>query len=547
VRQKIARGEKFLEEFVRKNLIDNPHRCTTTFEPVAGLSKEMEDQERKELDTRLQKLSRRDRTELVADTWERIRLKDSKDSPEALTCIPILGISDLDPRNRPVLREERTIGGISCVFHPISSRGIAYLDLCFDFSSLPPELLPAYGVLQGAWSELGSTRRSYDELENVIGTNTGGVKARHLVLPVLGSPSVRTLLSLHGSALVTKLGALREVLSEVLLEVNLSNRARLSDIAGVWKAGAEKSIAGRGHELVAATLRAHYSRSEQVDQLISGGPKRLHRLRQLVTDIDSNWEKVEDQLRKVHRSIVNRNALQLHVACDSGDFDRVAHEIEKLLGVLPTANVGKSSWPLGSPERMVGLAAPCPINYCGMGCDLFSTGYQFHGSARVATALLNNKFLWQEVREKGGAYGVRFGFNNVTGEGLFWSYRDPHIGETLQRFAGSARWLSGTDFSDEDVRKAIISVIAELDTPVHASAEAGSSFSRYLMGVSDEYRQRSRTELLSTTRNDVRAFAAALQQALSKDPTVAVFGDEARLRQSVADGLPYQLKIERVV
>ncbi|MEI3230390.1 MAG: hypothetical protein V8S24_03515 [Gordonibacter pamelaeae] len=65
------------------------------------------------------------------------------------------------------------------------------------------------------------------------------------------------------------------------------------------------------------------------------------------------------------------------------------------------------------------------------------SGAPYTGAWQVAARALSYDFLWNEVRVKGGAYGAGFGATR-TGDLRFYSYRDPHLDETLARFAASA-------------------------------------------------------------------------------------------------------------
>lgn len=66
---------------------------------------------------------------------------------------------------------------------------------------------------------------------------------------------------------------------------------------------------------------------------------------------------------------------------------------------------------------------------------------------RVLAALLSAKFLHQEIREKGGAYGG----GAVAGGGNFtyYSYRDPKNLETFSVYRHAAEWASRANFTPQ--------------------------------------------------------------------------------------------------
>merc|ERR1711869_37598 len=58
---------------------------------------------------------------------------------------------------------------------------------------------------------------------------------------------------------------------------------------------------------------------------------------------------------------------------------------------------------------------------------------------------------------------------------------------------------------------AIISTIGEIDSYQLPDAKGYTAFQRHVIGISDEQRQKSRDEILSTTQEDFRRFAEFLE------------------------------------
>ena len=50
------------------------------------------------------------------------------------------------------------------IFHEIETNGIGYLDLLFDMSGVPEELLPYVGILQATLGVIDTTHYEYGEL-----------------------------------------------------------------------------------------------------------------------------------------------------------------------------------------------------------------------------------------------------------------------------------------------------------------------------------------------------------------------------------------------
>ena len=115
-------------------------------------------------------------------------------------------------------------------------------------------------------------------------------------------------------------------------------------------------------------------------------------------------------------------------------------------------------------RRQEGFSTPAEIQYVALGGSFAKVPYNF-GALRVARHLLNYDYLWNEVRVKGGAYGVACQFNRE-GEGYFTSYRDPNLSATINVYKKAADFLAGYDAQEREVTKTIIGTISGMDTPL---------------------------------------------------------------------------------
>ncbi len=77
----------------------------------------------------------------------------------------------------------------------------------------------------------------------------------------------------------------------------------------------------------------------------------------------------------------------------------------------------------------------------------------------MLAALLSAKYLHQEIREKGGAYGG--GAVAQGGTFTYYSYRDPKNLETFSVYRGAAEWASRAAFTSQ----VMTILISFLDVP----------------------------------------------------------------------------------
>ena len=148
----------------------------------------------------------------------------------------------------------------------------------------------------------------------------------------------------------------------------------------------------------------------------------------------------------------------------------------------------------------------------------------------MATRAITYDYLWNEVRVKGGAYGTGFRRGNA-GEHSFWSFRDPAVDATLERYDGCADWLAGWDGNEDELAGYIVSTVAAHDAPAKPRALARRQDIARFNEKEPGWRDKVRAEELAVTADDIRALAAALGD---KEPAagVCVFGGADALEAS---------------
>jgi Zn-dependent M16 (insulinase) family peptidase len=143
-------------------------------------------------------------------------------------------------------------------------------------------------------------------------------------------------------------------------------------------------------------------------------------------------------------------------------------------------------------------------------------------------------YLWEKIRVQGGAYGAYVIFDDRSGILSFVSYRDPNVAATVQNFDQAGAYLKSLDSSrltENELTKAIIAAIGDLDAYQLPDAKGYTSMMRYLTNRTDELRQKIRDEVLSTNGEDFIAFGEALEK-VAQSNAVAVLGSQNALESA---------------
>jgi Zn-dependent M16 (insulinase) family peptidase len=339
---------------------------------------------------------------------------------------------------------------------------------------------------------------------------------------------------MRGKATVPQTSELLSILKDVLLTVNFDNKERLKQIVMEEKAGVESGLVPGGHIYVNQRLRAQFGESGWAKDQMSG-IGYLFALRDLAKAIDKKWDTVLQKLEAMRDALINRKALLVNVTLDAANWNTFKPQLDSFLSALPSKDVTLSSFNIQPAPMKEGLTIPAQVNYVGKGANLYDLGYEYDGSSDVVVGYLRMAYLWEKIRVQGGAYGAFAVFDDASGVFTFLSYRDPNVAGTIDNYNKAAAFLKGLDasrLSDNELTKAIIGAIGDLDAYQLPDAKGYTSMMRYLTQRTDEMRQKTRNEVLSTNGEDFIAFVDVLEK-LAQSEAVAVIGSQSALVAAV--------------
>jgi hypothetical protein len=306
------------------------------------------------------------------------------------------------------------------------------------------------------------------------------------------------------------------------------------------KSRLESGVQGAGHQFSSNRIKSRYSPTGWLAEKISG-ITYLDTVKKFLTEAEEDWPSMLSRLQRIKDAILNektcRNGMVLNLTGDKAVLNTIQPSVESFLKELPGDHSGESlidfykedhPWVAGLRDEMAApedeaFVVPTQVSYVGKGGLLYKPGEKVSGSAAVVSRYLSRKYLWDYVRVIGGAYGGFCQFNPYDGFLSFLSYRDPNLGKTIDVYDNTSDVLSkqaiDLESNKEELEKAIIGAIGDMDGPKSNDQKGWISLTRWLKGESAETRQRLRDEVLNTTAEDFKDFAERLK---GFDASVAV-------------------------
>ncbi|MEW6400702.1 MAG: insulinase family protein [Chloroflexota bacterium] len=538
IKARLTNDPRYFEKLIQTHLLDNVHRTTLRLKPDPELGRRLDEEEKARLAKLRELFSSEDMVRLAEDTRKLKEMQETPNSPEAVATLPVLKLDDLEKKSNTIPIEEMDLQETRTLYHDLFTNGIVYFDIGFDLHTLPKDLIPYMEIFGRALFEMGTETEDYIKLSQRIGKSTGGIYADSVSVPALGAAlsdrSKRSRenvakLFIRGKASAAQSAEMLNIIRDVLLTTKFDNRDRLKQMVLEEKAGLESGLVPGGHGFVNRRLRAQFDESGWANDQMKG-IGYLFALRELANDIDKNWKSVLKKLETIRDLLINRKTAIVNVTVDEENWRIFRPQLESFLAALPSKDVQLSTFDIQPSTEKEGLTIPAQVNYVGKGANLYKLGYEYDGSAEVILGYLRTSYLWERIRVLGGAYGAFVQFDDRSGVLTFLSYRDPNLAGTIENYDKAAHFLKGLDstrLSDNELTKAIIGAIGDLDAYQLPDAKGYTSMMRYLTGRTDEMRQKIRDEVLSTNGEDFIAFGEVLEKVAQSDAVTVMASQNA--------------------
>jgi Zn-dependent M16 (insulinase) family peptidase len=530
VKSELNDDPSLFETLIQQYLLDNPHRVCLQLIPDPEFLRERERAEKQQLTKARERMDEEQLNKLIAETQELHALQLAPDTPQDLARLPVLKRGDLEPETPTIPIElVRQEDGSIC-YHDLPTLGITYLDIGFDLHGLESEHLPYVPLLGRAMIEMGTESEDTIQIAQRIGMETGGVTSKVFISGTRDADVTQAYLFLRGKSMTHKTGELLAILQDLLLQPNLDQKDRFLQLALEEKTRLESSLIPAGYLVIDARMRAGFDEAGWLQEQVHG-VEYLVFVRQLVQQIENDWPGVLNTLEVITTTLRNRQTCICNLTVDADNCASVLSQIEDFLETLPSMQATQKTW---TPELLTldeGLSIPAQVNYVGKGASLYKLGYRHNGSIHAVIRYLALAYLWEKVRVIGGAYGAFPMFDPISGGLTFSSYRDPNVEQTIDVYDAAGKYLRGVEIEELELTKSIISAIGRSEPYRLPDAQGFTSMARHLTGITDEYRQTIRDQILNTTIKDFNDFGAVLDE-VAKQGRVVVMGARERLEKA---------------
>lgn len=526
---KDAVNNDYFQELIKKYLLNNKLTSMVVLKPVPGLAEKMDADSKKANKKLKAKLSSKEIDNIVKQTADLKKWQAAPDSTSALSKLPSLDISDIDKQAEVIPTDIKDENGVKLLTHPLYTNKIVYSDLYFDTTCVPKDKLPYLYLLSTLLGGLDTQNYSYMQLINAANGCLGSLSfTPYAVTKYDDMNTFSPKLDVSFYTLDSDLPKAFDIINEIVNNTKFDNLQLMQQYIKMIRSSMDNNIVNAGSQISESRLESYYSEFGKYND-VSSIP-----FYKFITDLDDNFSAKSDEivknLKEVSGLVFNKKNMMASVTCDSDLYDAYAKEFDNFAGKLNDSEVTHQTYTFDDPVKNEGIMSTSQVQYIAQGYDINKLGYKYSGKMQVLASIINGDYIWNKVRELGGAYGGSFNIS-ANGNAEFLSWRDPNLKETLDIFSKAGDFIKNYNLTDKDLENYVISTIGSMDRPMSPSEKGKSSDMNYISGVTQDVIQKQRDEVLSTSLEDIRSFGDMLNK-ITEQKDFCVFGAESKIMEN---------------
>jgi Zn-dependent M16 (insulinase) family peptidase len=526
-----ALEEQYFEQLIDEYLLDNRATVAVTLKPDSDKMSRTLAEEQKRLAAYEQSLDAHQLQQLVEHTRELVRLQHTPNDPSTLAMLPNLELSDLDKKPSYHSVTPLDVDDTTILTSPLDTNSIVYLEVGLDCASLNTEQLAFLDLFGTIATEIGTGTRDYMRLAKDINIYTGGLShSFSTYMRIEDNRQTQPLLWFQVKALSGYIEEAVALLGEILADLDLGNRQRIREIVQREFAWAEHSVQSEGYFLATTRVFANLSRAGMLNEHVSGTTAYLA-LKELACDYDNREESFLDTLASIRDTLFRRSGLQVAVTGSREDIERFAAQAPVIINALEPAPLPAAEPAFPAFPRSQGFCTSAEVVYNVQGCRLFERPSDYNGSFEVVKTWMSRDYLWNSVRQVGGAYGCFVQFSHISGNFGLVSYRDPQVARTYQAYESIGDTLSGLVIERPVLDQLVIGTYGSLNPHQGPAAMAMTARNEYLSGITEAYKQQRIREVIATDVAAMRAFGPLFHN-LRDDGYRATIGNCEKIKEN---------------
>ncbi|MDR2490612.1 MAG: insulinase family protein [Spirochaetaceae bacterium] len=173
LKNELRRDSRYFEGFIRRELLENPHRARVVVQPEESFSRQKESEYKSYIQKKSQSLTDVQKNYILEKTAELERVQNETESPETLAAIPHLSLKDLDDRISLIPRDMHDAGGTAVVSQKLRTNGVVYISMAFPVDTLSADDFIYLPLFTSCINAMGAAGKDWARVSRELACNVG--------------------------------------------------------------------------------------------------------------------------------------------------------------------------------------------------------------------------------------------------------------------------------------------------------------------------------------------------------------------------------------
>lgn len=527
--EKLKEDPLYFEHWIKKHLLDNPHRALVSVVPdeqyMSGQTAILKE-----------KAGRAWSTQREDDLAAFQRYENTPDKGEDLARLPHLSLGDLPVSVKKDAYEKTSLSGVPVIWRRQPSGGIEYLTLAVDENDLALEDFRAqllYARLAGMTGlEDMDSRKVSLEMKRIF----GNFDMTPDVSLDVKSGEPRSWMLVRMSFLKEDRKEALDFASRLLQHAKVMDADRIKVALTDLKGDFSDSITYSAHAFALLSAEGECNKAARDAEEGAG----ITQWRWLAAQKDIT--RLAGLMERLQGLLSQRGRL---VAVLTGEDPSLKDDVAVFLRSFPEGRSREAgrTYPLLGNEGHArkAYALPGGVSYQSVVTDSSDPQSREQVAEALLGRMLTGGELWNRIRMKGGAYGVRASSDLMERLFLFTTYRDPRINGSVKDFKEALAHYTKKAPESVELEQAKISYAAGELKPKGPSQDSLIAFRRLLYGVDDVLRESRWQAMLALQPEELQKAAGRVLDSLSRRSAQVVLASREQLGKELADVEPLAL------
>ena len=525
--RKLFNDENFVKNFFQKHFKENTRSRWLVMKPDPQFSEKFNKTLEKQIEAalKLKSLSEYEKEDEAYRQWV-----SAKESPEITGKTPLLKLSDLKAKEKPILFKKSEMKSSTFIEYPQETTGISYIKLFFDLRGVKEENLKNLKLFASLLKKMNTKNYSFQELSKQIDTYIGAISFNTEVYQSFkNTKNFKPLMLVSLRFLNENREKSMALLKELLAHSQFSPEYRVQNLLEEIKTDMSNSVSYRAMKLVTQSAKkSFFPYQGAFINETSGGSFEEYILKSKIDSLQ-----IVPKLKQMLSNIFNQNRLYLvTVTSNKKELKTLKTEIAELRNVLPEQSSEDQKWSFSLQKSYEGYAISGEVQYLAETTYFKEQGLEYSGNLLVYSKYLDTHFMYPRIREQAGAYGA---WNYIDRNGLWTmnTYKDPNLKKSFDIFAQAVDFMKNENLDQEKIKPAILGSLKTFYRDRSVSGKTDLMTYLYLSDMDWDDYIKTKKEILATTPKDFQKISQVLAPALKKSKK-AVAGNADKIKKEAA-------------